>query len=86
MKWNPFSKEELIDTIEKCNNFSIPGLDKLSQRHLKKIIKDIKYFNKFIDITNIYIDIGYWPLHFKVLIAIIILKPNKESYGSPKTY
>ena len=28
-EWNPFSKKELIDIIEKCNNSFVPGLDKL---------------------------------------------------------
>jgi len=86
MKWNPFLKEELISAIKKCNNFSTPRPDKLSWRHLKRIVKDIVYLNKFIDITNIYIDIGHWLLHFKVLITIIIPKPNKESYNSSKAY
>jgi len=29
-KWNFFSKKELISMIEKCNNSSTPGPDKLS--------------------------------------------------------
>ena len=33
-----------------------------------------------------YINIGYWPLHFKVLTTIIILKPNKEFYDFFKAY
>ena len=28
-KWNLFSKNKLIDAIEKCNNLSAPDLDKL---------------------------------------------------------
>ena len=28
--WNPFSKQELINTIEKYNNLSVLGLDKLT--------------------------------------------------------
>jgi len=30
MEWAPFSKEELINAIEKCNNSLTPGPDKLS--------------------------------------------------------
>jgi len=29
-KWAPFLKKELIGVIENCNNFSTPGLAKLS--------------------------------------------------------
>jgi len=62
------------------------GLDKVLWRYLKKIVKNIACLNKFIDITNIYIDISHWPLHFKVSIKIVILKSNKEFYDSPKAY
>ena len=54
--------------------------------YLKRIVKDITYLNKIIDIANTYINIGYWLLHFKVSTTIIIPKPNKESYDSPKVY
>jgi len=86
MKWNLFLKEELLSVIKKCNNSSTPRLDKLSWRHLKKIVKDIVCLNKFINITNTYIDIGHWLMHFKVLTTIVIPKPNKESYNSSKAY
>ena len=32
------------------------------------------------------IDLGYWPNHFKRLLMIIIPKPNKPSYNSPKSF
>ena len=86
MKWVSFLKEELISTIKKCSNTSTSGLDKLSWRHLKRIVKYNTCLNKFISITNTCIDIDYWPLYFKVLTTIIISKPNKESYNSLKAY
>ena len=75
MKWVPFLKEELISVIKKCSNTLTLRLDKLSWRHLKRIVKD-----------DVCIDIGHWPSHFKVLTTIIISKPNKESYDSSKAY
>ena len=86
IKWFSFSKEELINTIEKCNNSSNSGLDKLSWKHLKKIIKDEECISKFIDIANICIDLYHWLLHFKILTTIIISKLNKTSYDLPKSY
>jgi len=86
MKWFSFSKEELINTIEKCNNSSTSGLDKLLWRHLKKIIKDEECISKFIDIANAYINLDHWLLHFKILTTIIISKLNKASYDLPKSY
>ena len=62
MKWNPFSKEDIMSIIKKCNNSLTPELDKLC------------------------IDLGHWPLHFKVLTTIVISKPNKKFYNSFKAY
>ena len=61
-------------------------LDKLSWKHLKRIIRDDTCFRKFVDIVNVCIDLEHWLVHFKVPTTIIILKPNKESYNSPKAF
>ena len=84
--WNLFSKKELIDAIEKCNNLSAPDLDKLIWRYIKSIIRNNDCICKFIDIANAYIELGYWPSHFKTSIIVIILKPNKAMFNSLKSY
>jgi len=61
-EWNLFSKKELINAIEKCNNLSALGLDKLMWSHIKSIIRNKDCICKFIDITNACIDLEYWPL------------------------
>ena len=33
-----------------------------------------------------YIDLGYWPSHFKKSTTVIIPKPNKASYDFPKSF
>ena len=30
--------------------------------------------------------LGYWPLHFKRSTTVIIPKPNKKSYDTPKSF
>jgi len=40
----------------------------------------------FINITNRYINLGYWLLHFKMSLSIIITKPNKVAYNSSKAF
>jgi len=85
-EWNSFSKQELINAIEKCNNLSVPGPNKLTWRHIKIIIRDEDCLSKLIDIANACIDLGYWPSHFKLSTTIIIPKPNKTVYNSPKLY
>jgi len=84
--WKLFSKEEFISSIKKCNNSLTPKPDKLLWRHLKRIVKEAVCLRKFINIADTYIDLGHWPLYFKVSTSIIISKPNKELYNSPKTF
>ena len=84
--WTLFSKEELINAIEKYNNSLAPGPDKLTWSYIKRIIKSKECISKFIDITNTCIDLGYWLSHFKMSTTVIISKPNKTSYDSPKSF
>ena len=84
--WVPFSKEKFKITLESCNNSLTPGLDKLLWRHLKSIMNDSDCITNVIKIANTYINLGYWPNHFKISSMVIIPKPNKPSYDSPKSF
>ena len=86
MKWVPFSEEEFISFIAKCNNLSTPGLDKLSWRHFKSIVKDKSCLKRIINIADVCFELGYWPSHFKTSIFIVIPKPNKKLYDFPKSF
>jgi len=86
LSWPTFSKEEFILALANCNNSSASGPDKLSWSHLKTIFKDDNYLNVIIRIANACIEVGYWPLHFKRSTTVIIPKPNKKSYDSPKAF
>ena len=84
--WTPFSKEEFIRVITKCNNSSTPGPDRLSWSHLKYMLKDNGCLQNIIRIANACLDLDYWPTHFKILTTIVIPKPNKTSYDMPKSF
>jgi len=84
--WPSFSKEEFKLTLSSYNNSSVPGSDKLTWSYLKIILKDDECLNIIIHITNAYIKLGYWPLHFKRSTTIVISKPNKKLYDSPKLF
>ena len=86
MTWAPFSKKELFNIIESCNNLLASGLNRLSWRHLKEIIKDDECIDRLIDIANTCIDLGHWPSHFKTSSIVIIPKPNKILYDLPKLF
>ena len=81
-----FSKEEFRITIANCNNVSTPGPDKLSWSYLKIILKDDEYLDIIIYITNACIELGYWLSHFKRSMTVVIPKPNKILYNSPKSF
>jgi len=82
----PFSKEEFRSAIANCNNSSTPGLDKLSWSHLKNILKSDECLTNIINIANACINLGYWPAHFKRSTMVVIPKPHKQSYDSPKSF
>lgn len=84
--WASFLKAELINAIDKCNNSSTPGLNKLFWRHCKKIVKNKKCIDKLINIANACINLDHWPFHFKTSTTVIILKPNKTLYDSTKSF
>ena len=44
------------------------------------------YLNNFVNIANTCINLEHWPLHFKTSLSIIIPKPNKAFYNSPKMF
>jgi len=86
MIWFSFSIEEFKSAIVKSSNLFIPGLDRISWKHLKVIVKDDKCLKIFINIADICINLGYWPSYFKLLLSIIISKPNKALYDSLKMF
>jgi len=84
--WSSFLEEEFTSAIVKCNNLLAPGPNKLLWGHLKRIIKDKTCRANIIVIANACIELEHWPNHFKILIKIVIPKPNKLSYDSPKSF
>jgi len=80
------STEEFRKAIAKCNNSSASGPDKLSWSHLKCIINNEACLGNIISIANVCFELGLWLSHFKSSTTIIISKPNKESYDSPKSF
>ena len=86
LSWPTFSKEEFRLALANCNNSSAPGPDKLLWSHLKTIFKDDDYLNVIISIANACIEVGYWLLYFKRSTMVVIHKPNKKSYDSPKAF
>ena len=85
-QWNPFSKMEFKSAISKCSDSLAPGPDKLSWCHLKFIVKDDDCLTNIIKITDLCINLEYWPNYFKVSSTIVIPKLNKSLYDQLKAF
>ena len=86
INWPTFSKQEFRDAIAKCSSSSSPGPDHISWRHLKHLVSNNTCLEKLLNIANACFNLGYWPSHFKAANSVIIPKPNKESYSTPKSF
>ena len=85
-EWPSFSRQKFKDTIAKCSSFSTPGPDHVSWRHLRPIINNDKCLKKIVCIANACIILEYWPSQFKEAKSVVIPKPNKDSYNTPKAF
>ena len=86
LEWPTFSKQEFRDAIAKCSSLSSPSPDHISWRHLKPLLLDDLCLEKIRNITDACFMLGYWPSHFKYASTVIIPKPNKDSYSTPKSF
>jgi len=84
--WASFSKNEFKNAIANCNNLSTPSPNKLSWSYLKYILHNNEYLNNIIRIANICLDLGFWLSYFKISTTVVIPKPNKSSYNTPKSF
>ena len=55
-------------------------------RHLKIILNQDSCLSHIVNIADACINLGHWPNHFKRSSTVIILKPNKLAYDSPKSF
>ena len=81
-----FSKAKFINAISKCSSLSVLDLDHIFWNHLKALVDNAKCVVNIVNIVNLCIDLGYWLLHFKKSMSIIIPKLNKLSYDTSKTF
>jgi len=84
--WPPFSALELTDALASCSSRSSPGRDHITWVHLKVILESHKTIQILLDLANACIQVGHWPKHFKDSISVIIPKPGKPSYSTPKSF
>ncbi|RXW12760.1 hypothetical protein EST38_g13097 [Candolleomyces aberdarensis] len=84
--WPEFSLLELRQALEACLSRSAPWPDHIMWRHLEEILALPECANIIIALANGCIEYGHWPKHQKELMSVIIPKPNKASYSTPKAF
>ena len=86
IEWPPFSKAEFREAIAKYNNSSAPGPDHVTWCTLKCIVNDKQCSTHIVRLANTCINLSTWPSHFKESTSVIIPKPQKPSYDTPKSF
>jgi len=84
--WPLFSALELTDALVSCSSRSSTGPDHIMWVHLKVVLESHKAIQILLDLANACICVGHWPKHFKDSILVIIPKPGKPSYSTPKSF
>jgi len=85
-EWARFSHRELGDALRACSSPSAPGPDHITWSHLKMVLSDVKASVVVLTLADACLRVGYWPRHFKESVSVIIPKPGKPSYSTPKSF
>jgi hypothetical protein len=85
-EWVGFSSCKMFDTLSACSSCSAPDLDHVMWTHLKRTLPDSIVSGKILLLADACLWVGYWPTHFKESVSVIIPKPGKPSYSTPKLF
>jgi len=84
--WVSFSVLEISEALKACSNVSAPGPDHITWHYLKSILADDICASGILSLANSCITLRHWSRHFKELVSIIIPKPGKPAYDTPKAF
>ena len=84
--WVSFSMLEMSEALKVCSNVSAPGPDYITWHYLKSILANDICASGILSLTNSCITLWYWPQHFKESVSVIISKPGKPAYNTPKAF
>jgi ribonuclease HI len=83
-QWASFTEWELQYAVRRSKNGKAPGPDCIVNEALKLVLPRVK--NIVMWIFNTSFEIGYFPAVFRESTTIVLRKPGKESYKTPKAY
>ena len=81
-----FSILQLNKALGACSNISALGPDHVTWHYLKSILADNICVAGIFFLANSCITLWHWPHHFKELVSVIIPKPDKPAYDTPKAF
>ena len=84
--WVLFSMLEMSEALKACSNVSAPGPDHITWRYLKSILANDICASDILFLANSCITLRHWPRHFKESVSVIIPKPGKPAYDTPKAF
>ena len=82
----PISIYKIKTTLQTTINTSAPGTDHVTWRHLKIMLSDYNIAAAVTTLYNHIIDEGIWLAPLKESLSVIIPKPGKSNYSTPKAY
>ena len=81
-----FSLLEMQEVLKACSNISAPSSDYITLWYLKLILSNNTCAVGILFLANAYLSLHHWPRHFKESISVIIPKPGKPAYDTPKAF
>ena len=76
----------MSEALKACSNVSALGPDHITWRYLKSILADNICASGILSLAQSCITLQHWPRHFKESVSIIIPKPGKPVYDTPKAF
>jgi len=77
---------EMLEVPNAYSNISAPGPNHITWQYLKLILANNTHVTCILSLANICLSLQHWPRHFKVSVFVIIPKPGKLAYGTPKVF
>ena len=84
--WVPFSLLEMQEVLKACSNVSAPGSNHITWWHLKHILSNNTCAVGILSLANACLSLHHWPRYFKESVSVIIPKPGKPAYDTPKVF
>jgi len=77
---------EMQEALKAYSNVSTPGPDHITWWHLKLILANNICARGILSLANACLSPHHWPRHFKESVSVIIFKPGKPAYNTPKIF